>query len=389
MLVRALMNRPKRPLIAIDARYVRERPSGIGAMVAELTRRAPIAMPEADFLFLVHPRARRPLCPAKNVREIVVTAEANGPATLGMMPVLVDLERVSLFHAPYNILPFHLTMKTVVTVHDVMWLTHPRLCRSAGVWGELETAFYKTGIRHALENASAILAVSQATRDAIASIDPAAASRTTITPHGLSEGHSPARTQGDRDVIAQVQRRWIPGARRFVLCVGQATGYKNHDAVVTSFAKAFRDEPETHLVMLQRLGSNATHLLELARTEGVDGQVHVLASVPFDDLIALYRGALCLCHPSLVEGWGMPVSEALACGCPVITSDVSSMPEVAGGAAELVDPESTTSIANALRRVADSETLRASMRQRGLDRASQLSWENHVQRTVNVYRALL
>lgn len=376
-------------MICIDARYVRERPSGIGAMVAEIVRRVPGLLPSRRFLLLKHPKAPSRLVDADNVREVVVAAEANGPATLLALPWVADLREVRLFHATFNILPAGLGCATVTTVHDLMWLDTPELCRSPGPWGRVEQAFYGNGIRRALSRSTRLIAVSDATRAAIARRDERAGERTVVIRHGIDPAFRPASGEAEQRAIDGARRRHAPGAERHVLTVGQAAGYKNQRAAVRAFARAFGGDGGTHLLLVQRLGAEAGQMLSLAEQLGVGRRVHVLPAVAFDELLALYRGALCLLHPSLVEGWGMPITEAMACGCPVVTSDRSSMPEVTGGAALLVDPTDDEAIAGALRRIAGDERLAGELRARGLERAAQLGWDDHARQTARLYEELL
>src|SRR5262249_4250866 len=158
--------------------------------------------------------------------------------------------------------------------------------------------------------------------------------RTVVVPHGLSRLFRPAASEADRAAVERVRRTFA--APQWVLAVGQAAVYKNHDGVVRAFAQAFQDDSDVHLILVQRGGSSARAVLDLAARSPVADRVHVLSIVDEADLLALYRGALCLLHPSWIEGWGMPISEAMGAGCPVVTSDRSAMPEVAGGAALLV-----------------------------------------------------
>ena len=118
-------------------------------------------------------------------------------------------------------------------------------------------------------------------------------------------------------------------------------------------------------------------------------RVHFPRDVPERELVALYNGAIALCHPSLVEGFGNCPSEALACGCPVVTSNRSSMPEVSADAGLYVDPESVESVAGGLRRVADDRALAASMRDRGLRRARELTWQAYARGNLDAYRLVL
>jgi glycosyltransferase involved in cell wall biosynthesis len=376
--------------IAIDARYVRERPSGVGAVVEALIAGVPSRLPSIDFLLLRHPKAGRRLSTAPNVREVVVAADPNGPRSLAALPRLVDLRGVDLFHAPSNILPFGLRMATVATVHDVMWLETPELCTDRPLYGLLERAFYGVGIAHALRRATRIVTVSDATARDVARLSPAAAARTHVGRLGVPSGFAPTASDAERaEDHARVRALLpaIPEGARYVLAVGQSTPYKNHPRALAAFAEAFADDPRTHLVFVHRLG----HVEALARKlpQAIAARVHMLPPVEPRGLHALYRCALVLAHPSLKEGWGLPIGEALACGCPVLTSACASMPEVAGDAAVYVDPLQISSIAQGLRAFVDEPRLRARCIERGFDRVRALRWEAHVDATVEAYRAAL
>lgn len=367
------------PLICIDARYVRSRPSGIGEVVRALIDHAPVLAPDLNFLLLKHPDAQAPLSTAPNVAERVVRAAANGPATMWWLARATDLAGVDLFHAPANIQPAGLPMPCVTTVHDLMWLTHPDWAAQPGWRGRVDRLYYAHGIRRALRRSTWIATVSAATRDAIAAIDPAAATRTRVTPSGVA----PAFRLPAPDELHP------RGGRRYVLTVGQGAPYKNHRAALDAFARAFADRDDIDHVFVQRQGAGAAALLDRAATLGLSGRVQVLPAIGQEALVALYGHALALCHPSLMEGFGNPLAEAMACGCPVVTSDVSAMPEVTGGAALLASPHDVSAIAAALRRIADEPGLSATLRACGLARAAHLSWRAFAAANVAIYREML
>lgn len=377
------------PLVCIDCRYIRERPSGIATIVQCLVDYLPALAPDVRFLFLKHPRAPARLSDAPNVTEKVVRWEANGPATLFALPRLVDLGGVDLFHTTYNTLPVGLTMPTVVTLCDLMWLTHPHWARGPGLFGRLETLFYQNGIRRSLRRATRLVAISAATREEIRKVDAAAAGRSRVVLEGVSTDFHPLEGDAGRRAIEAARERYVGRGRRFVLSVGQFAPYKNHRAVLQAFARAFGDRPDLHLALVQRLGPGRRALEPLALELGIADRVHFLHAVPFADLVALFNGAIALCHPSLIEGFGNCPAEAMACGCPVVTSNRSSMPEVSGVAALLVDPEDPDDIAGALRKVESDHALAASMRARGLARAKELTWEACARGTLAVYREIL
>jgi glycosyltransferase involved in cell wall biosynthesis len=376
-------------MIVVDVRYIRERPSGISPYAQALVDLLPSLAPDLQFHFLKHPRAPARLSRESNVRETVVPYDCNGPVTMWGLPRVVDFAGAQLYHGTFNIQPAALPVPAVISLHDVMWLKYPHWARNRGFWGYCETAFYQHGIRRTLAKAARILTISHATSDEIASVAPAARARTRFTGFGISDDWRPANGDDDRATMVRARGQWLGGAERYVLTVGQWAPYKNHVAVLRAFARAFAKDASMHMVFVQRLGEGSRILGALAKTLGVESRVHILRAIPFEDLRALFWGATALCHPSLYEGFGNPPSEALASGCPVVTSNRSSMPEVSGDAALLVDPESDEAIANALSRVASDPSLADGMRTRGLARAATMRWSAIVPRVLAAYREVL
>lgn len=369
--------------ICIDCRYLGNGPSGIGEVTRALVDYAPLLAPEHRFVLIRNANRTEALSTASNVTEIAMKSPANGPGTLWFLPSLVNLRDVDLFHAPFNILPRGLNMKTLATVHDIMWLTHPKWCNPTA-YGMIESRFYTHGINRALDRASAIATVSEATKKAIVEHRPDVEDRVHVTMSGVSNRFRKV------DIDEAVLRRigLAPG-QQFILAAGQNAPYKNHKGALEGFAGAFADRPDIALVMVQRRGFGAGELSSLARKLGIEDRVHFTGTVDFDTLLQLYSGALALLHPSLCEGFGNPVAEAMACGCPVITSNLSAMPEVAGEAALLVDPRDSNDIARNLRRVAQDRDLTATMRKNGFQRAKELSWQSFARKNVELYTKLL
>lgn len=358
-------------------------PSGIGEVTWALVRHLPELATDLDFLFLRNPHRQSPLSSAPNVTEVRVKSPANGPATLWWLPKVVDLSSVDLFHAPFNILPAGLGMKTVTTIHDIMWLTNPEWCNPR-LYGQIERRFYANGIRRAFDRSDAIATVSSATKSEILNQRPDLAHRVSVTQSGVSREFR--RVEVRDDTLRSIG---LPPGQKFILTTGQFAPYKNHEGAIRAFAKAFGERDDISLVMVQRRNSGANELISLAKSLKIDMRVHFTGTVDFAALLELYSGAMTLLHPSLCEGFGNPVAEAMACGCPVITSNQSAMPEVADGAALLVNPNDTDHIAGALRRIASDEKLVAEMCAEGLARAKELSWERFAQDNLNIYRKLL
>ena len=159
--------------------------------------------------------------------------------------------------------------------------------------------------------------------------------------------------------------------------------------LLRGFAGAFGQGHDMNLVFVQRRSVGTIHLQQLAASMGLAERVSFLAPVADVDLPLLYSGARALLHPSLCEGFGMPLAEAMACACPVITSNRSTMPEVTAGAALLVDPLDTDSIAAALTRLASDPALAAELSRKGLARARELDRRAFAAATLDIYRRVL
>lgn len=368
--------------ICIDCRYLGPKPSGIGKVVQALVRFLPELAPDLEFVLLRLAGEPERLSDAPNVREVIVNAKANSPGTMWWLPQLADLSGIDLFHATFNIMPAGLKMPCVTTLHDVMWLTNPELCNPR-FSAFLERTFYRHGIRRALRRSTALATVSQASGDAIVKAYPAAEGRVRVTRPGVS-GFRPM----PRDPAVLARLGLAPG-RRYVLTVGQYAPYKNHEGALRTFAAAFGDRDDIDLVFVQRLHASPASLTALAQEQGVEGRVRVMGRVDDEELAMLYSGAEALLHPSYCEGFGLPLAEAMACGCPVVTSSVSAMPEVVGKAGLLADPHDIAAFAAALRKVVDDPALAATMRADGLARAAELDWRAFAAANLAVYREVL
>lgn len=369
--------------ICVDCRYIGPRPSGIGKVQQALVDYLPALAPDLEFIFLKRADAPASLSPAANVRDVVVHAAANSPATMWWLPFKAPLEDVDLFHATFNIMPAGLAMPCVTTVHDIMWLTNPQWCK-ARFSRPLERRFYRHGISRALRRAAAITTVSEASKQELLHWNPGLAGRVHAALLGVAKDYRPVR-----QAIEKLDGLRLPAGQRIVLTVGQYVPYKNHEGALRIFAEACGGRKDTSLVFVQRLSRNAEALRSLAAELGIADRVHFLEAIDDAQLVALYAAADCLLHPSFCEGFGLPLLEAMACGCPVVASDRSAMPEVLGEAGLLAPVHDTGAMARALRRVLDEPGLAETMRTAGLARAETFSWERFAVQNLAVYQRVL
>jgi len=230
-------------------------------------------------------------------------------------------------------------------------------------------------IRPALRRAAALLCNSQATRRDLVARFPAAADRASVIAFAAD-----ARFLAARPDPAVAARHGLE--RPYVLAVGTLEPRKNLERLIA----AWEGLPDTHtLALVGPRGWDDESIVAAARRAG---DVRLLGRVSDEDLATLYAGAACFAYPSLYEGFGLPVLEAMAAGAPVLTSNVSSLPEVAGDAALLVDPLDTGVIREGLARLLTDPALGQDLRARGRARAAQFSWDRTASETLAALTAI-
>ena len=218
--------------IAIDCRYIRERPSGIGAYVEALVARLPALARGDDFLFWTHRHARRPLTDASNVTEHRVPVEPNSLWTLAWPQRYASFEGVDLFHAPHNTLPRGVPCASVVTIHDLMAIE--RLDLAFTRWSQrIKRYYYPQAVWRGLREATRLIVTTAATANRVAALVPAARQRVAVIPMAAGPEFVPA---ADREAAAARAARLVGCNAPFFLVVGQDTPNKGHAFALQAFA---------------------------------------------------------------------------------------------------------------------------------------------------------
>jgi glycosyltransferase involved in cell wall biosynthesis len=300
-----------------------------------------------------------------------------------LLPAGVWREHIDVFHGldQSGIPLFFKTGKYVVTIHDVIPLVLPWAFSPRHRW-VLATAFAR--IR---KQAEMVIVPSMAAAEDVVHYLQVERQRVVVIPMGCEARFCLA---ADPDQAATVRRRYgLP--ERYILFVGTLEPRKNINTLLQAFAQVIAEAPQDDLTLVIAGGSGwggEDYLATVHRLK-LDGCVRFTGFVDDVHLPDLYRGALLFVYPSLYEGFGLPVLEAMACGTPVITSDRTSLPEVAGDAAWLVDPTQTEALAAAMSALAYDAELRQSFRSRGLARARGFTWEAVAQQTLGIYRRVV
>lgn len=299
------------------------------------------------------------------------------PATLGRvaalgtsLPAWLLLDRPELFWGPAHRLPLYLPRQTarVVTVHDLCWRRQPDSMQAT-------TRFLDTALMpRALRQADRIIAVSHATRTELLNWRPELADKVRVVHEAASELPDPEPVEH----LARWQVR-----PPYVLFVGTQEPRKNLPRLLQAWRRIAPSTPGI-LVVAGATGWGNIDLARLVAAANLEQRVRILGAVDDRDLATLYRHACCLGLPSLYEGFGLPLVEAMAMGTPVLTSNVASMPEVAGDAGILVNPHDVDAIANGLQRMLLEPGLRAALAARAPTQAARFSWQRAARETMAV-----
>ena len=283
---------------------------------------------------------------------------------------------------PVTIGPLAGRLPLVVTVHDCFVLRTPEAFRR---W---MGTHQRLTLPRLVRRAAAIIASSDATRRDVVELLGVSPERVHVIPCGVGTSYRPFAEDDPR--IRDVRDRYaLP--RRFVLTVGQLEPRKNVARLIQAVLAAAARPAANDMVLVHAgaPGWFADDVAEVMASAAAQRRVRFLGFVPEEDLPPLYAAADVLAYPSLGEGFGFPVAEAMATGTPVVTSAVTSMPEVAGDAALLVDPRSVDAIEEALLAAWTNEALRMRMRGAGIARSTRYRWDRVAETTAAVYSAVL
>jgi len=286
--------------------------------------------------------------------------------------------KVDLLHVPHFNAPLFLSSKLIVTVHDLIYLKDTRY--SGSFLGKLYARVLFQGLAR---NADAVIAVSRFTMNDLIQAFPKLEGRVEVI-HEAASAHF--RQSPDPKALRAVRDR-LGLSSPFILFVGSFKAHKNLPVLLDAFQGIKKKNGLAHELVL--VGKKDPKEKELLRRLANLPHVTCLENLEDESLFALYHLAEVLVAPSLWEGFGLPVLEAMACGTPVICSDRSSLPEVAGDAALTFDPERADCLEELLVRILQDNDLRQKLSAKGLERSSRFSWENAAQETVKLYEKVL
>lgn len=292
-----------------------------------------------------------------------------------------------LIHFPYfdfyfQTLPINKKRKTIVTIHDCIPLIFPQHYPS-GIKGRLKFLAQKIS----LKNVSKVITDSENSKKDIIKYLNVPKGKISVIYLSASDTY---KTIDSTTILRRIVVKYsLP--EKFILYIGDVNYNKNLLKLVEAFSKLKED---IFLVLVGKSFEKAElpeiiGIKSLIKKLSLEKKIKILGYVPEQDLVGIYNLALIYCQPSLYEGFGLQILEAMACGCPVVTSSVSSMPEVAGSAAVLVDPQSSDSIVEGLKQLIEKNDFRDKMIRLGYLRAKQFSWKKTVNSIIKIYEEVL
>ncbi len=359
--------------IGFDARMITHPGIGryIGCLLPELVRQAP----EHKFVVFGDPGKLGEVSRAGNIQ--VSSWDVPIYSVWEQIPPFRSFADIDLLHVPHFNIPLLFRKKMVVTIHDLIYLLLPEAVSSP-----MAKHYASFMINSALKKAERVITVSNHTREDLLDVFGEQYSAKIKVIHEAS-GKNFQRVN-DKARIADVRCRYRL-SERIILYVGSVKPHKNIPTLLEVFARLKAWGVPHQLVICGRWDKKEEHLKDKIS----DRHVRYLGEIPVEDLVTLYSIADVLVHLSLYEGFGLTVLEAMQCGVPVVVSDSSSLPEVAGTAAFVVSPHNLEQIADTVYNVLVNRQLRAGMIETGLEHAKRFSWSETARQTLGIYRSVV
>ncbi len=292
--------------------------------------------------------------------------------------LLVDMHRPDVFFTPTHYAPRFATIPTAIAIMDLSYLHFPQLFAKKDLYQLTEWTKYSA------KQAQKIFTISSSSRSDIIKSYKAKPDNVVVTYPGIREAIA-----GKEITMDELQKKYTISSK-YILFVGTLQPRKNVARLIEAFSllKKEKKYEDVELVLVGKKGWLYEDILIAPKKYDVVSSVRFLDFVPNEDLPSLYKNAQCYVLPSLYEGFGLPVLEAMKYGCPVITSNVSSLPEAGGDAALYIDPENAKDIAEKITKILDNKDTREEMIKKGYEHLKKFSWEKAAKETLQVLQTL-
>ncbi len=376
------MSPARAPHVGIDARKLKD--FGIGSYIRNLLEAIALRPEAAAYRFRVYARSEdRGAVPSLPGNFEIVEENSAGysVAELTRFSWRLMRDRLDLFHATHYVIPPLYRARAVVTIHDIIHLLYPQFLPNRAA-----LLYARVMIRRALRRADRIITVSYNSKRDLVDYFGIAPARIDVVYNGVARLFHPNIGREERD---RVEAKYgLP--RPYLLFLGGEKPHKNVRNVIRAYGEARRERALPHaLVLAGPMPKNRSRVEALIAALELDSRVFRTGVVAEEDLPGLFAGADAFLYPTLYEGFGLPVVEAMACGVPVLTSSTSALQEIAGGYAYMVDPMDVEAIARGIVDLATDPARRAEFADLGKRRARDFSWDKAAEQTLKVYAEAL
>lgn len=276
-----------------------------------------------------------------------------------------------LFHTKFTV-PFRAHCPTVMVLHGANWFYHPEF------YGKFDMMYVRTMMPRYCHHADALVSISERTTNDFVKLLKVDREKIYTIHHGVNPIFQQIRDNGELQAIRE--RYQLP--ENFLLTVGRFSPRKNFEGIFKAYLKS-RARQDVHLVVVGDEQEKYESVVDVAGS-GIANQVHFPGYVPQEDLPAFYSLAKAFLFPTIFEDFGIPLLEAMACGCPIVAANTAAIPEVTAGAAFLAAPDDISALAAGIDRLMESHTYRQDLIDRGLKRAAQFDWNIAAQQTLKV-----
>ncbi len=367
--------------IAFDARYINDRYHGIGRYAFGLLQALALAAPHHTFIAFRGTKENSRfhwdvLERLSNVEIQACRLPLFWPQEQLLWPWILRRSGADLFHTPYFLVPLLASIPLISTVQDLIFDRYPTYMP----W-RFSSPYYRLLMKWGTRRAMHILTLSEFTAADLTRFYQTPGRKITVIPPGVDQGFAPAADLDRRESL----RRKYGLARPLILSVGARRPHKNLGRLVDAYASLNGDAPHDLVLVGPQDARFPDEARRAVTSRGLNGRVKFLDWVDEADLAGLYSLADLLVFPSLIEGFGLPALEAMACGTPVVGSDRPSLPEVVGDAGLLVDPCDVESWTAAMRELLGDEARRHRLAAAGQERSAEFSWDEAAHQVLKVY----
>ncbi len=373
--------------ILIDATAIPKQPVGAGLYMSRLVRELLHAELEFDLKILAHEDdfGLFDLHDEYKKHFLFQRDRGRGLRILSEQftyPQLIRKNQMDLCHGLHYSMPIINKTRTVTTIHDTTFYLYPQ----KHTW--LKRLYFKFFIKYSSIHSDHLITVSDNTKNDLISLFNIDPGKITTSHLGVDTSFKPL---DNYDMFQKIKNKYVL-PDKFILYVGLIEPRKNLQSLVKAYAnflKMSELKDNSHLVLAGRWGWESKELTKLITELNIDAKVHFPGYIDSEDLPFLYNMAIVFVYPSYYEGFGLPVLEAMACGTPVITSNISSMPEIVGDSGLLINPNDISNIENAIKDLLSNDLLRRKLSEQALIRSKEFTWKETAQKTLDVYRRVL